>query len=100
VILVGRLVADPELSYTPSGKAVTKMRLATNTGAAAEFHAVELWERTAEVAAEYLTKGRLVYIDGSLRANSWSAEDGSKRSRTVVVASTMKMLSGTPAAAQ
>jgi single-strand DNA-binding protein len=101
VALVGRLTVDPDLRYTSTGKAVTRMRLATNnSNGTADFHTIEVWERLAETAAQYLTKGRLIHVAGTLRTKSWDAPDGTKRSRVVVVGRTVTFLGGgTPPAA-
>ncbi|HZO87312.1 MAG TPA: single-stranded DNA-binding protein [Chthonomonadaceae bacterium] len=86
VVLVGRLVADPEMKYTPAGVAVAQMRIAVNRVTKNEqgeyetdFFNVVAWRRTAEFAANYLTKGRLISVDGRLRTRSWVAQDGTKR---------------------
>src|SRR2546430_5737460 len=70
VILVGRLAADPELSYMPSGSVVSQLRLATNQGEQPEFHQLRAWGKLAEFASSYLKKGRLVYVEGRLH---WSS---------------------------
>ena len=79
VILVGRLASDPELHYTPSGSAVTQLRLATNEGEEPEFHSLSAWGKLAEFAGSYLKKGRLVYLEGRLHWSTWQASDGSTR---------------------
>jgi single-strand DNA-binding protein len=79
VILVGRLTGDPELSYVPSGTAVTQLRLATNEGEQPEFHQLRAWGKVAEFASSYLKKGRLVYVEGRLHWSSWQAADGRQR---------------------
>ena len=94
VILLGNLTRDPEMRYIPSGTAVTNFGLAMNerytdrqTGEQKEntcFVDVEAWGRQAEVANEYLSKGRPVFIEGSLKFDSWEADDGSKRSKLSV----------------
>ena len=102
VILVGSLGADPETRYTPSNTAVTNLRLATSdswkdkqTGEKqdrTEWHSVVLWNRLAEIAAEYLRKGSKVYIEGRLQTRKWQAKDGSDRYSTEIVANDMQML--------
>jgi hypothetical protein len=65
VILVGRRAGDPELRYTPSGSAVTQLRLVTNEGEESEFHQLSAWGKVAEFADNYLKKGRLVYVEAA-----------------------------------
>jgi len=100
VTLIGRLVADPELSYTPQGTAVAEFRLATDNGKAkdgsdrpADFHNIKAWERTAEVAAEYLKKGRQVAIEGRATTRSWDCSDCKhKHYRSEVVVTRLHLL--------
>lgn len=87
VQMAGRLVADPELRYTPSGKAVVQMRMATNDTRDAQFHDVIAWEQVAETAAETLTKGSKVIVEGRLQTRTWETADGSKRRATEIIAS-------------
>jgi single-strand DNA-binding protein len=95
VALLGRLTADPTLRYTGTGKAVARLRLATNNpNGTADFHDIEVWTALAESASQYLTKGRLVHVSGSLRTKSWDAPDGTRRSRVVVVGRTVTFLGG------
>lgn len=93
VILVGRLVATPELRTTASGIHVTTVRIATNDREQAEFHDVVLWRQQADFATKYMTKGRLAYIEGRQQSRTWEAADGSKRRTVEVVADTFKALS-------
>jgi single-strand DNA-binding protein len=101
VILVGNLTRDPELRYLPNGTAVSEIGLAVNDRAKKNdqwvdeptFVDVTLWERTAEVANEYLSKGSQVLIEGRLKLDTWE-KDGQKRSKLRVVASRMMMLGG------
>lgn len=102
VVLVGNLTRDIELKYTQGGTAVTDVGLAVNdsrktqTGEWVEettFVDVTLWGRTAEVASEYLGKGRQVLIEGRLKLDTWET-DGQKRSKLRVVAERMMMLGG------
>lgn len=93
VILIGRLVADPELRYTPSGVPVANCRIAVDRpfkNAAGEretdFINIVAWRQRAEFAANYLGKGRLVAIDGRLQIRQWTTQDGQKRSTAEVVA--------------
>ncbi|MDE1960245.1 MAG: single-stranded DNA-binding protein [Xanthomonadaceae bacterium] len=103
VILVGNLGADPETRYTPSGTAITSIRIATSeswkdkqTGEAqerTEWHRVEFFGRLAEIAGEYLKKGKQVYIEGRLRTDEYE-KDGVKRWSTKIIADEMQMLGG------
>ncbi|HEV2471329.1 MAG TPA: single-stranded DNA-binding protein, partial [Chthonomonadales bacterium] len=86
VVLVGHLTRDPEMKYTPAGVAVAQMGIAVNRYSKNEqgeyetdFFNVVAWRRSAEFAANYLTKGRLVAIDGRLQTRSWTGQDGNKR---------------------
>lgn len=92
VILVGRLVADPELHRTASGVSVTTIRMATNDRQQPEFHDVVLWRQQAEFAARYMTKGRLAYVEGRLQSRTWDAVDGSKRRTVEIVAERFEAL--------
>jgi single-strand DNA-binding protein len=101
VILMGNLTRDPEIRYTQSGLAVCNIGLAVNErtkNANGEwvdepvFVDITLWERTAEVASEYLSKGSPVLIEGRLKLDSWQAPDGQKRSKLVVVGQRMQLL--------
>jgi single-strand DNA-binding protein len=104
VILVGNLGQDPETRYMPSGGAVTNITLATNeswkdkqTGEQkdrTEWHKVAMFNRLAEIAAEYLRKGSQVYIEGKLRTRKWQDRDGNDRYTTEVIADEMQMLGG------
>ena len=105
VILVGTLGADPEVRYMPSGGAVTNISLATNeqwtdkqTGQKqerTEWHRVTLFNRLAEIAGEYLKKGRQVYIEGSLRTEKYQdKQTGQDRWSTSVIAQNMQLLGG------
>lgn len=98
-VLVGNLTRDPELRYVPSGAAVANITLAVNDRVKRgeqwvdepSFIDVTLWNRSAEVANEYLTKGSPCLISGRLKQESWE-KDGQKRSKIVVVADTMQLL--------
>ena len=104
VILMGNLTRDPEMKYIPSGTAVTNFGLAMNerytdrqTGEQREntcFVDIEAWGRQAEIANEYLSKGRPVFIEGALKFDSWEAEDGSRRSRLSVRAFRIQFIGG------
>jgi single-strand DNA-binding protein len=100
VVLIGRVVAPPELRYTPNGKAVASFRMAvdrrrgsSNEKSEADFIPVVAWERLGEICNEYLSKGKLISIQGSLRTRNYETQDGQKRSSFEVVANEMQMLS-------
>lgn len=104
VILVGNLGADPETRYMPSGKPVTNMRIATSESwtdrqsgdrqERTEWHQVVLFDKLAEIAAEYLRKGSQVYLEGSLRTRKWQDKQGQDRYTTEIVGRDMQMLGG------
>ena len=112
VIIVGNLGKDPETRYMPSGSAVTNLRIATTEAwkdkqsgeqqERTEWHAVAMFGRLAEIAAEYLRKGSQVYIEGKLRTRKWQDKEGKDRWTTEIVADEMQMLGsrgGAPAGA-
>lgn len=98
VVLIGRLANDPELKYTPSGIAVANFTLAVNRRPnaqgerEADFVPIVVWKQSAEFAANYLTKGRMVAVDGRLQIRSWVAQDGTRRKHAEVVADNLKSL--------
>ncbi len=102
VMLIGRLGADPEVRYLPSGSAVTTIRLATSrrwkdkqTGERkeeTEWHRVVFFNRLAEVAGEYLKKGSQAYVEGRIRTQKWQGQDGQDRYSTEIIADSMNML--------
>jgi single-strand DNA-binding protein len=104
VILVGNIGRDPELKYTPSGTAVVSFSIATNErfkGKAGEWqdrtewHNVKAWQRTAEIVAEYCKKGSKVYVEGSLRTDSWEDKNTKeKKYRTEIIVNDLVLLSG------
>lgn len=104
VILIGNLGRDPEVRYTAGGSAVANLRIATTESwrdkqsgekkEATEWHSVVLFGKTAEIAGEYLKKGRTVYIEGRLQTRKYQDKDGQERYSTEVVASDMQMLGG------
>ena len=106
VILIGRLGKDPELKYTASGTPFCRFSMATddvwNDKASGErqekteWHNIVVWDRLAEICNQYLTKGRLVYIEGSLQTREWDDQEGNKRRTTEVRARDMVMLGGAP----
>lgn len=104
VIIVGNLGADPETRYTGSGTAITSLRIATSEAwtdkqsgekqERTEWHRVKLFGKLAEIAGEYLKKGRQVYIEGSLRTDKYTDKDGIERYSTDIIANEMQMLGG------
>src|SRR4051794_952704 len=103
VILVGNLGRDAELRYTPGGAAVATLNMATtevwNDKAGqkqekTEWHRVVLWGKTAESLAEYLTKGKQIYVEGRLQTRQWDDKDGNKRYTTEIRSDRVVLLSG------
>jgi single-strand DNA-binding protein len=101
VILIGRLGKDPDMRYTPSGTAVANFNMATNQSTKdqdgnftdhTDWHRVVAFGRTAEVAGEYLTKGKLVYVEGRLQTRSWEDQNGQKKYTTEVICNNMQLL--------
>ena len=102
VTLIGRLGADPEVRYMPSGGAVTNIGLATTRRwkdrqsgerrEETEWHRVAFFNRIAEIAGEYLRKGSLVYIEGRIRTRKWQDQNGQDRYTTEIIAEQMQML--------
>jgi single-strand DNA-binding protein len=101
VILIGRLGKDPEVKYLPSGAPVAKFTLATDesfkdrTGEQqkhTEWHNIVAWNKLAEICGEYLTKGKQVYIEGSIRSRQYEDQAGNKRTSYEIVARSMQML--------
>ncbi len=101
VILVGNLGRDPEVRYTAGGTPVANFTLATNerwTDPAGEkkerteWHRIVVWGKQAEIAGEYLRKGRQVYVEGSIQTREWNDRDGNKRSTTEVRAQRIQLL--------
>src|ERR1700738_712719 len=108
VILLGNLTRDPEVRYTPKGSAVCDLGLAFNrqytldSGEKREevtFVDVVLWARLAEIAGEYLKKGRPVFIEGRLQLDTWDdKQSGQKRTKLRVIGETMQLLGSRPSA--
>lgn len=103
VILVGNLGNDPEVKYTQGGMAITTLSLATtsvrkdkdgNQQEKTEWHRVKLFGKLGEIAGEYLKKGRQVYIEGSIRYDKFTGQDGVEKYFTDIVADDMQMLGG------
>jgi single-strand DNA-binding protein len=109
VILLGNLTRDPEVRYTPKGSAVCDLGIAVNRVYTTEggerreevtFVDVVLWARLAEIAGEYLRKGRPVFIEGRLQMDSWDdKQTGQKRTKLRVVGESMQLLGGRPGGA-
>lgn len=103
-IVIGNLGADPEVRYAPSGTAIANLSLATTdqwkdkqTGERqerTEWHRIVLFNKTAEIAQQYLTKGAKVYIEGRLQTRKWQDQSGIDRYSTEIVANDMQMLGG------
>jgi len=100
-IIVGNLGSDPTVRHTKSGQAVASFNLATsekwtgkdgNKEEKTEWHRIVAWGKLAEIAGEYLTKGKQVYIEGKLQTRDWEDTDGNKRQTTEIVANTLTML--------
>jgi single-strand DNA-binding protein len=107
VILVGNLGADPEVRYSSTGTAVANFRIATSENwtnkeggkeTRTDWHRVVAFGKLGEICAEYLRKGKQVYVEGKLRTRSWDDKEGNKRWITEVVASNMVMLGQSAAA--
>jgi len=102
VILIGNLGRDPETRYTADGAAITNITIATSDRwkdkasgemkESTEWHKVAFFGRLAEIAGEYLKKGRPVYVEGRLRTRKWQDKEGQDRYTTEIVAENMQML--------
>jgi len=102
VTLIGRLGADPEVRYMPTGGAVANITLATNfrwkdkqsgeKKESTEWHRVVFFNRLAEIAGEYLKKGSQLYVEGRLQTRKWQGQDGQDRYTTEIIATEMHML--------
>ncbi len=101
VILIGNLGRDPELRYTASGQGVTNFTLATNerwrdkdgnNQERTEWHRIVVWGKSAENCAQYLQKGRSVYVEGRLQTRDWEDKEGNKRQTTEIVAQNVTFL--------
>ena len=104
VILIGNVGADPEIRRTQDGRPIANIRIATSESwtdkttnqkqERTEWHRIKFFGRLAEIAAEYLKKGRQVYVEGSLRTDKYTDKDGVERYSTDIVANEMQMLGG------
>ena len=107
VILIGNLGRDPETRYSPNGGAICNVSIATTRGwkdktsgerkEETEWHRVVFYDRLAEIAGEYLKKGRSVYVEGRLKTRKWQDKEGQERYTTEIEANEMQMLGGKPA---
>ena len=109
VILVGTLGKDPEVRYSQAGAALTSVSIATNESwkdkngekqERTEWHRVKFFGRLAEIAGEYLKKGGMVYIEGSLRTEKYTDKQGVEKYSTDIIANEMQMLGGMPGGAE
>ena len=100
-LLIGRLGADPEVRYTPDGMMVTNFRLATDLQwkdkngeklQKTEWHRIVAYGKLAEICSNYISKGKLIFIEGRIQTRSWEDKDGVKRSTTEIIAANMQML--------
>ena len=103
VTILGNVARDPELRYMPNGDAVCNLSVATNFSwknkdgerqEEVEFHRVSMFKRLAEIAGEYLKKGKPVYIEGRLRTRKWQDKDGKDNYTTEILADSMQLLGG------
>jgi single-strand DNA-binding protein len=104
VILIGNLGRDPEVRYAPSGAAICNVTIATSRNwkdktsgerqEETEWHRVVFYDRLAEIAGEYLKKGKSVYVEGRLKTRKWTDKEGAERYTTEIIAQEMTMLGG------
>ena len=102
VVLIGNLGKDPETRYSPNGGAICNVRLATTRNwkdktsgerkEETEWHSVVFYDRLAEIAGEYLKKGRPVYVEGRLKTRKWQDKEGQERYTTEIIATEMQLL--------
>ncbi len=101
IIVIGNLGSEPEMRFTPNGRPVTSFSVATNwryttsegeRREETEWFTVVAWGRLAEQCNQFLTKGRLVYVEGRLRLHTWEGQDGQRRARNEIVADRVKFL--------
>lgn len=105
VMIIGNVGRDPEMRYTPGGKAVTSFSVAVSrrwttpeneVRDETEWFNIVAWDKLAETCNQLITKGRKVYIEGRLQTRSWEGQDGQKKYRTEVIAGTMLLLDSRP----
>lgn len=103
VILIGNLGKDPEVRFTPNGRAVARFPIATsefwndaegNRQERTEWHNIIVWGKQGETCAQYLAKGRQVYVEGSIRSRSYDDKSGTKRYVTEIIAQRVRFLGG------
>jgi single-strand DNA-binding protein len=104
VILIGNLGRDPEVRYAPSGSAICNVSIATTRNwknrdsgerqEETEWHRVVFYDKLAEIAGEYLKKGRSVYVEGRLKTRKWQDKEGKDNYTTEIIADQMQMLGG------
>ncbi len=108
VMIIGNVGRDPEMRYLPNGTPVTNFSVAVNRRYSTpdgekkeetEWFRIVLWRQLAEIANQYVTKGRTVYIEGRLQTRSWEGQDGQKRTQVEIVATDMQLLDRRPGAA-
>ena len=101
MIVVGNLGSEPEMRFTPNGRPVTSFNIATNwrfttsegeRKEETEWFTIVCWGKLAEQCNQFLTKGRLVYVEGRLRTHTWEGQDGQRRSRNEIVADRVSFL--------
>ena len=101
VLLIGRLGKDPEVRYTPDGMMVTNFTMATDEQRKdkngqkiqrTEWHRIVTFGKLAEICSSYLSKGKLIFIEGRIQTKSWEDKDGNKRYTTEIIANNMQML--------
>ncbi|MFC2056054.1 single-stranded DNA-binding protein [Chloroflexota bacterium] len=101
IIIIGNLGSEPEMRFTPNGRPVTSFSVATNRRYTTsdgerreetEWFTVVTWSRLAEQCNQFLTKGRLVYVEGRLRTHTWEGQDGQRRYRNEIVADRVSFL--------
>lgn len=103
-ILIGNLGKDPEVRYTPGGKAVCNFSIATSENTVkdgqkttrTEWHKIVTFDKLAEICGQYLSKGKQVYIEGRIQTRSWDDKDGTKKYMTEIIANQMQMLGSAP----
>ena len=99
VFLIGNLTRDPEMRALPSGQSVASFGIATNRfytkggqkEKQAEFHNIVAFGRLAEIASQYLSRGKMVFIEGRIQTRNWEAKDGAKRNRTEIIVESMQL---------
>lgn len=105
VFIIGNVTRDPEMKQTSSGQPIATFGIATNRDwmtrdgqrhTSSEFHEVVAWSKLAEICSKYVTKGKLVYVEGYLKTRSWDSPDGTKKFKTEIVVGDLIMLDKRP----